>query len=149
MGIVVEVFFIIFVIVSCAVGYSIWEDDKLWKEVERTVEMEMPHINITPYDKKDSVLAETAEKMANYWFEKVNQRACAYHDSVIESLKAGRGIEIRGFGTFKVRKKSARLARNPKTGEKVNVAEHFVPVFKFSKDFKTAVSKGMAEKGTK
>jgi len=69
-----------------------------------------------------------------------------FFNSVIESLKAGKGIEIRGFGTFKVRKKSARLARNPKTGDKVNVPEHFVPVFKFSKDFKTSVSKGMAKK---
>ena len=69
-----------------------------------------------------------------------------FFNSVIESLKVGKGIEIRGFGTFKVRKKLARLARNPKTGEKVNVPEHHVPVFKFSKDFKTAVSRGMAEK---
>jgi len=70
-----------------------------------------------------------------------------FFNSVIESLKSGKGIEIRGFGTFKVRKKSARLARNPKTGEKVNVPEHYVPVFKFSKDFKAAVGKGMAERG--
>ena len=40
-------------------------------------------------------------------------------ESVIEALKAGERIEIRGFGTYNVRKKNKRLARNPRTGEKV------------------------------
>lgn len=66
-----------------------------------------------------------------------------FFNAVIEALKNGSGIEIRGFGTFKVKKKAARNARNPKTGEKVFVPEHFVPTFKFSKDFKTVVNAGM------
>ncbi|NUN10839.1 MAG: integration host factor subunit beta [Ignavibacteriaceae bacterium] len=66
-----------------------------------------------------------------------------FFNSVIESLRNGKGIEIRGFGTYKVKKKGERYARNPKTGEKVFVPEHFVPVFKFSKDFKDLVNKGM------
>ncbi|MDP4192420.1 MAG: HU family DNA-binding protein [Bacteroidota bacterium] len=71
-------------------------------------------------------------------------------NTVIEALKEGKGIEIRGFGSYKVKKKNARYARNPKTGEKVYVEEHFVPSFKFSKDFKTIVDKGLKEekKGT-
>ncbi|HRI47891.1 MAG: integration host factor subunit beta [Ignavibacteriaceae bacterium] len=68
-----------------------------------------------------------------------------FFNSVIESLKNGKGIEIRGFGTYKVKKKNARFARNPKTGEKVFVPEHFVPVFKFSKDLKVSVDGGMKE----
>ncbi len=67
-------------------------------------------------------------------------------NTVIHSLREGKGIEIRGFGSYKVKKKNSRYARNPRTGEKVFVEEHFVPVFKFSKDFKTAVDKGMKEK---
>lgn len=67
--------------------------------------------------------------------------------TVIESLKEGKGIEIRGFGSYKVKKKNARQARNPKTGEQVFVPAHFVPTFKFSKDFKDIVDKGMKEKG--
>lgn len=68
-----------------------------------------------------------------------------FFTSVIESLKQGKGIEIRGFGTFKVKKKAGRFARNPKSGEKVFVPEHFVPVFKFSKDFKSLVDVGMKD----
>lgn len=66
-----------------------------------------------------------------------------FFSTVIESLKSGNGIEIRGFGTYKVKKKNARQARNPKTGEQVFVPEHYVPTFKFSKDFKQIVDQGM------
>jgi DNA-binding protein HU-beta len=65
--------------------------------------------------------------------------------TIIEYLKEGKGIEIRGFGSYKVKKKNSRQARNPKTGEKVFVPEHFVPTFKFSKDFKEIVNNGMKE----
>lgn len=72
--------------------------------------------------------------------------------TVISMLKEGYGIEIRGFGSFRVKKKKPRVARNPKTGQQVYVPEHYVPTFKFSKDFKQIVDKGMklgkpAEKG--
>ena len=66
--------------------------------------------------------------------------------TVIEALKNGHGIEIRGFGSYKVKKKNPRNARNPKTGEKVFVDEHYVPTFKFSKEFKERVNVGMSEK---
>ncbi len=66
-----------------------------------------------------------------------------FFKTIIDSLAGGSGIEIRGFGSFRVKKKNARNARNPRTGEKVFVGEHFVPAFKFSKDFKTAVDIGM------
>ena len=66
-------------------------------------------------------------------------------NTVIQSLRDGNGIEIRGFGSYRVKKKNARYARNPRTGEKVFVDEHYVPTFKFSKDFKNSVDKGMKQ----
>jgi integration host factor subunit beta len=45
-------------------------------------------------------------------------------------------IEIRGFGTFSLRKREARTARNPKTGEKVNVKERYVTYFRAGKGLK-------------
>ena len=42
-------------------------------------------------------------------------------ESIIDSLKAGKRIEIRGFGSFNIRYKNLRQARNPRTGEKVTV----------------------------
>ncbi len=69
-----------------------------------------------------------------------------FFKTVIEALKEGTGIEIRGVGSYRVKKKNARQARNPKTGEQVFVPEHYVPTFKFSKDFKELVNQGMMEK---
>jgi DNA-binding protein HU-beta len=59
---------------------------------------------------------------------------------VIEALKENESIEIRGFGTFKVKERNPRTARNPKTGAKVDLGKRFVPMFKVSKEFKKAVN---------
>ncbi|NBQ39559.1 MAG: integration host factor subunit beta, partial [Alphaproteobacteria bacterium] len=45
-------------------------------------------------------------------------------------------VEIRGFGAFSVKKRDARLGRNPRTGEHVSVAEKVVPVFKAGKEMR-------------
>jgi DNA-binding protein HU-beta len=63
--------------------------------------------------------------------------------TVISSLRDGKNIEIRGFGSFKVKKRKGRVARNPRTGEQVQVAEHYVPIFKVSKDLKAVVNENL------
>jgi DNA-binding protein HU-beta len=60
--------------------------------------------------------------------------------TVIGAMKDGKNIEIRGFGSFKVKKRKGRVARNPRTGEQVMVDEHFVPTFKVSKEMKQVVN---------
>ncbi|MCC5933074.1 MAG: integration host factor subunit beta [Candidatus Cyclonatronum sp.] len=68
-------------------------------------------------------------------------------DTVIASLKEGKNIELRGFGSFKVVKRAQRVARNPKTNEEVIVPEQYVPVLKVSKEFKREVSGNMRVPG--
>ncbi|MBU1299097.1 MAG: integration host factor subunit beta [Bacteroidetes bacterium] len=63
--------------------------------------------------------------------------------TVINALKDGKNIEIRGFGSYKVKKRKGRIARNPRTGEQVIVDEHFVPLFKVSKELKTLVNENL------
>lgn len=63
--------------------------------------------------------------------------------TVINSMKEGKNIEIRGFGSFKVKKRKGRMARNPRTGEQVKVDEHFVPIFKVSKELKQIVDQNL------
>jgi len=63
--------------------------------------------------------------------------------TVIASLRDGKNIEIRGFGSFKVKKRKGRIARNPRTGEQVKVDEHYVPIFKVSKDLKSIVNENL------
>lgn len=57
------------------------------------------------------------------------------------SLEKRQNIEIRGFGTFKVKARKARKARNPRTGEEVPVPDRNVPVFKPSNEFKNLIIK--------
>jgi len=63
----------------------------------------------------------------------------AFLNAVKQALAHGEHIEIRGFGTFKVRHRKPRLARNPRTGESVEVPARQVPVFKPSRLFKEDV----------
>ena len=63
--------------------------------------------------------------------------------TVIECLKGNDAIEIRGFGTFKNIIREPRKARNPKTGETINLTKRFIPKFKVSKEFKKAVQESL------
>lgn len=65
-------------------------------------------------------------------------------DSVIKALKSGDKLEVRGFGSFRVRQRNARVGRNPKTGEKVEVPAKRVPYFKPSKELKDLINDGSA-----
>jgi len=60
-------------------------------------------------------------------------------------LRAGDKIEIRGFGSFRTRQRKARMGRNPKTGEKVEVPAKKIPFFKPSKELKDFVNTAAAE----
>jgi integration host factor subunit beta len=64
-------------------------------------------------------------------------------DSIKEALASGGKVEIRGFGNFKLRSRNARKARNPKTGEAVEVPPKKVPYFKVGKELREMVNKNM------
>lgn len=62
-------------------------------------------------------------------------------DSVIHALRSGDKIEIRGFGSFRIRQRQSRTGRNPKTGAKVEVPAKRVPYFKPSKELRDLVNR--------
>jgi integration host factor subunit beta len=64
----------------------------------------------------------------------------AIFDSVVRALRSGDKIEIRGFGSFRTRERQARIGRNPKTGERVDVPAKRIPYFKPSKELKDLVN---------
>ena len=64
----------------------------------------------------------------------------AFLNAIKQAIAEGRHIEIRGFGTFKVRERRTRMARNPRTGDPVRVPARAVPVFKPSRLFKEEVA---------
>ena len=59
--------------------------------------------------------------------------------SMVNSLKKGERIEIRGFGSFSLRYRKPRVGRNPKSGQSVNIEERYVPHFKPGKSLKERV----------
>jgi integration host factor subunit beta len=61
-------------------------------------------------------------------------------ESVIRALRVGDKLEVRGFGSFRVRQRNSRVGRNPKTGEKVEVPAKRVPYFKPSKELKDLIN---------
>lgn len=63
-------------------------------------------------------------------------------DAISTTLRDGRNIEIRGFGRFKVRPRKARTARNPRTGELVQVEGGVKPVFEASRELKALLNEG-------
>lgn len=64
-------------------------------------------------------------------------------DHMADALATGERIEIRGFGSFSLHYRSPRLGRNPKTGQKVELAGKFVPHFKPGKELRDRVNLGL------
>lgn len=63
-------------------------------------------------------------------------------DSIIGALNKGEKIELRGFGSFRVRQRDARKGRNPKTGTAVDIPAKRVAYFKPGKELKEVINKG-------
>jgi integration host factor subunit beta len=61
-------------------------------------------------------------------------------ESIIETLNKGEKIELRGFGSFRVRERGARRGRNPKPGDPVNIPAKRVPSFKPGKELKELIN---------
>ena len=89
--------------------------------------------------------AELVEKVAN----KINLTkketegiVSIIFQSITDSLTEGDKVELRGFGSFRIRERNARVGRNPKSGEKVEVPAKKVPFFKVGKELKEMVDAG-------
>jgi integration host factor subunit beta len=61
--------------------------------------------------------------------------------SIIDALHRGEKIELRGFGSFRLRKREPRKGRNPKTGDRVDVPPKKVPYFKPGKELKDLINR--------
>jgi len=61
-------------------------------------------------------------------------------DSIIQALQRDDKIELRGFGSFRIRQRRSRQGRNPKTGDKVDVPAKRIPYFKPGKELKELIN---------
>ena len=88
--------------------------------------------------------ADLVEKVANeaeMTKKDAEQLVEIIFESIVSTLNEGEKIELRGFGSFRVRHRNARKGRNPKTGAAVNIPAKRVAYFKPGKDLKELINK--------
>jgi integration host factor subunit beta len=66
-------------------------------------------------------------------------------DNIAEALRRGEKVELRGFGSFRLRQRGPRTGRNPKTGELVDVPSKSVPYFKPGKELKALLERELRQ----
>ncbi|MEG1256930.1 HU family DNA-binding protein [Clostridium sp.] len=89
---------------------------------------------------KSELIAKMAEKSG--LTKKDNEVVLkAFIESVEETLESGDKVQLVGFGTFETRERAARVGRNPRTKEEIQIPASRVPVFKVGKEFKDIVNK--------
>jgi integration host factor subunit beta len=63
-----------------------------------------------------------------------------FFSEIITGLTSGQRIELRGFGSFSIKSRSPRAARNPRTGEKVEIGSRLLPYFKTGKELNILIN---------
>ena len=90
---------------------------------------------------KSELVQVIADKNPHLYYRDVENVVNAILDEITDTLADGNRVELRGFGAFSVKHRPARLARNPKTGAKVDVEEKWVPFFKTGKELRERLNK--------
>ena len=94
---------------------------------------------------KADLVEQVTDAIARTSGPMISKKDCArvvdsFLDAIKDALKDQKNIEVRGFGTFKIRQRKTRMARNPRTGAPVEVSARPVPVFKPSKELRAMVA---------
>ena len=89
---------------------------------------------------KTELIAEIAKK-SGLSKKDAEKAIVALTEVITETLAAGEKVQIVGFGGFEVRERPGRVARNPRTGEQIEIEASKAPVFKAGKALKDSVNK--------
>lgn len=82
---------------------------------------------------RSELIQKLADANPHLYQRDVEKIVNTFFDEIIEALARGERVELRGFGAFSVKKRDARVGRNPRTGDSVTVDEKCVPFFKTGK----------------
>ncbi|MDD9910035.1 MAG: integration host factor subunit beta [Ahrensia sp.] len=85
---------------------------------------------------KSELVQIVAEQNPHLFQRDVENIVNAILEEISNALAQGNRVELRGFGAFSVKHRAARTGRNPRTGERVDVEEKWVPFFKTGKDLR-------------
>ncbi|MEP3278368.1 MAG: integration host factor subunit beta [Stappiaceae bacterium] len=91
---------------------------------------------------KSELVQMIAEQNPHLYQRDVENIVNAILDEIVDALANGDRVELRGFGAFSVKNRPARTGRNPRTGQKVDVTEKFVPFFKTGKEMRERLNDG-------
>ncbi len=94
---------------------------------------------------RSQLIEAVASKVTNFSKKDVEVLLGTLFNSITESLARGEKIEIRGFGSFKVKHRDGRRGRNPKSGEGIYIESKKVPFFKAGKELKEKINKKSPE----
>ena len=89
---------------------------------------------------KTELIAAVAQK-AGLTKKDAERVVCATFDTITESLVKGEKVQLSGFGIFETKEREARVGRNPRTKEAIQIPAAKTPAFKASKTLKDAVAK--------
>jgi integration host factor subunit beta len=110
-----------------------------------TIIFQEPLVNARPADPKFDTITKAdisrqlADKMGVGLADAEELTTC-FLNTIIHSLHRGETVELRGFGSFRLRTRKARTGRNPRTGTTIPVPAKRVAFFKPGKEIKTALS---------
>ncbi|MHA1543876.1 MAG: integration host factor subunit beta [Alphaproteobacteria bacterium] len=90
---------------------------------------------------KSELIAELAKKNPHLYQRDIELIVNTFFETISEAMSRGERIELRGFGAFAVKKRAARLGRNPKTGAAVQVDAKHTPHFKTGKELRERLNK--------
>ena len=93
---------------------------------------------------KSDLVLKIAEQNPHLYQRDVENIVNAILDTIADALARGDRVELRGFGAFSVKRRDARTARNPRTGETVSVSEKVIPVLKTGKEMRVRLNQATA-----
>ena len=85
---------------------------------------------------KSQLIQKLADENPHLYQRDVERIVSSVFEEVTDALSQGDRVELRGFGAFSVKHRDARVGRNPRTGESVEVPQKRVPFFKTGKDLR-------------
>ncbi len=91
---------------------------------------------------KSELIQRLAAKNPHLYQRDVERIVATIFEEITAALARGDRVELRGFGAFSVKRRPARVGRNPRTGESVHVPEKHVPFFKAGKELRESLNTG-------
>ena len=90
---------------------------------------------------KSELIARLAEQNPSLYHRDLEQLVNTVFETITKALEDGDRVELRGFGAFSIRERKARIGRNPRTGEPVDVEAKRMPFFKMGKGMRERLNK--------